>query len=518
MAEIEILIADSQTERKTRVAEALEAAGHGCVLAETGPIALDQALAHRPSVVVCENNLSMLDAVTLAEILRANPKTCEVRFLFLSGEPEGGLIGGIGDAALQPDCGAPEILDAVAGLLERQERVARIDGRADTQRDFSGVLSELCPAELLQLLHLRGAEGTLRLEPEDEGQGPQAGRIVIRAGEIDSATIGELSGEKALFRMLAWSSGCFAFEPGSVPGEPEMTTPTRSLLAEGLRQIDEWNRLAPSLPALDAPVRLRGATEDLPKILHPLTQEVLRLLDDHDRVSDVVDHCGYPDYQVLQTLHTLEERELIAFGHARVAPPNQLSGATVFSDAQARRLRTWAQNGLPRDAAVPDAKLLIVSASSVSVERFMRVLEKVPGAELSPRFERGEIGASDLELLARIDVDGDFGVDLIQLPSASSFAPLWPLAAHRGLGTILLLEPGVSESASQLAAVTETLVRRPGARTFHVVMLGEGERLSPEELRDNLSLIDEASLFLLPMASQKDPGSLLRTLFARIVP
>jgi hypothetical protein len=49
-------------------------------------------------------------------------------------------------------------------------------------------------------------------------------------------------------------------------------------------------------------------------------------------------------------------------------------------------------------------------------------------------------------------------------------------------------------------------------------MLSSGERLSPDELRDNLSLIDEASLFLMPIEPGKDPSSLLRSLFARIVP
>ena len=348
--------------------------------------------------------------------------------------------------------------------------------------------------------------------------GADEGRIVLRDGEIDSAWVGPLRGEKALFRMLAWREGCFSFVPGPVDGEPEMTTPTRSLLAEGLRQIEEWSRLAPDLPAREAPVRRCDDLAELPRILHPLTQEVLRLLDAHDRVGDVVDHCAYPDYQVLQTLHTLEERGLVSFGHARIAPSASLNTANLFNEAQSRRLRSWSQSGLTRDAAVPDAKLLVVAAQPLSVERFVGVLAKVPGVEVAPRFERGKVGARDLETVARVDVDGEFGIDLVHLPIDETFSPLWPLAAHRGLGTLILLDAGVGESAERLADVTETLVRRPGARTFHVVMLGEGERLSPEELRANLSLIDEASLFLLPIESSKDPGSLLRTLFARVVP
>ena len=50
------------------------------------------------------------------------------------------------------------------------------------------------------------------------------------------------------------------------------------------------------------------------------------------------------------------------------------------------------------------------------------------------------------------------------------------------------------------------------------MMLSAGDRLSPDDLRDNLSLIDDASLFLLPIDEDKDPSSVLRSLFARIVP
>ena len=66
--------------------------------------------------------------------------------------------------------------------------------------------------------------------------------------------------------------------------------------------------------------------------------------------------------------------------------------------------------------------------------------------------------------------------------------------------------------------MNETLVRHPEARSFNVVMLGEAERMAADDLRENLSLIDQASLFLLPVGSDKDSASLLRSLFARIVP
>ena len=170
------------------------------------------------------------------------------------------------------------------------------------------------------------------------------------------------------------------------------------------------------------------------------------------------------------------------------------------------------------DPAQVSVKLLVAAASASVSERFAGLLMKVPGAELSPRFERGQVGSDDLEVMARIDVDGDFGIDLVHLPSDESNRALWTFAAHRALGTIFLRDAQVGASSAGLAPIGAALGAEPGARTVHVVMLAPGERFSPDELRENLSLIDEASLFLLPMEPGKDPSSLLRSLFARIVP
>lgn len=83
-----------------------------------------------------------------------------------------------------------------------------------------------------------------------------------------------------------------------------------------------------------------------------------------------------------------------------------------------------------------------------------------------------------------------------------------------------LTEGLVDDEADQVqtcAAAGEALCGPPEARNFHGVMLAPGERLFPDDLRENLSLIDEASLFLLPIEPEKDPSSLLRSLFSRIV-
>lgn len=513
-----VLIADENTGRARRIATALEAAGHRCAVVPHGAAALEVALAEEPRVVVAQAALPLVESAKLAEILRANPRTRAARILFLGVDAgREGAIGGVGDETLPAGADTNDIHDAVERLVDRQRRIEALEERADSERELEGSLDELRPPELLQMLNVRRATGRLTLTPElEDGTSPD-GWILVSDGEIRAAGSGAARAEKALFRMLDWGVGDFHFEPCEVNESATITAPTRSVLAEGLRQLHEWNRLAPKLPPLESPVKLCVEQGELPETVHPLTREVLALLEQADRVGDVVERCTHPDYQVLRTLHTLAERGLVEIGRARLAPPEAPAHA-LFHEAQVRRLRAFAAQGLARDSAPPDGKLLLVAASDGVADQFAALLAKVPGAELSPRFERGEVGGADLESLARLDVDGDFAIDLIHLPREAGFEPLWRFAGHRALGTIFLLDARVGASAAGVAPIAEVLGTLPSARTFHVVLLAEGERLSPDELRDNLSLIDEASLFLLPIEEGKDPSSLLRSLFARIVP
>jgi len=512
-----ILIADGSPDRGERILRALEAGGHRARYAPQGAAALEIALSEPPRMIVVHADLPLVDAAKLAEILRANPRTRTVHFLVLGRDARRAGWASVGDEWLEESVALEAVVAAVGAMLERQARVERLDRGAHEASPLEGRLSDIRPAELLQMLHVRRTTGRLTIGTGDGGSAGPAAHVHLVAGEIQAAEIGGVRGEKALFRLLDRAEGGFRFEPGRCEAAAEIKVPTRLLLAEGLRQLDEWRRIAPKLPPVESPIRLRIARSELPPVLHPLTQDVLGLIEQASRVGDVIDQCSQPDYQVLRTLHTLAERGIVEFGRARIAPPESW-GQGLFSEAQCRRLRGFVQSEARGEGGLPDAKLLVVAASDVATARFAELLEKVPGAELAPAPSRGGAARRPLAPLGRIPVDGEFAIDLIQLPAEPVFAPLWSFAAHRALGTIFLRDARMGAGAIGLADVAAALGRQPGARTFHVVMMGEGERVSPDELRQNLSLLDSASLFLLPMDASKEPSSLLRSLFARIVP
>ena len=78
-----------------------------------------------------------------------------------------------------------------------------------------------------------------------------------------------------MFRLLGWSEGSFAFRPDAGRVATQITTPTRALLLEGMRQLDEGKRLRTQLPSRDAHVALKVRSGTLPSVVQPLTQEVL---------------------------------------------------------------------------------------------------------------------------------------------------------------------------------------------------------------------------------------------------
>jgi CheY-like chemotaxis protein len=512
-----VLVVDGDNGRGNRLLRECRAAGLECQLAPHGAAALEIALAEHPAVVVAQLNLPLVDALALAEIIRANPRTRTASFLFLGAGESIASRSAIGDRLLPGDTPPQVSVENIEQLFARQDRVDLVDSASREGEPVSGSLADLPLADLLESLLIQGGSGQLSLSRSvDDTEAGECASVVIRDGDVIQAHVGIVEGEKALFRLLTWCDGRYEFIPGESEQAQGILTPTRKLLLEGLRQIAEWDRLSTHLPPLASPVELTLSDADLPNIVHPLTQEVLLLLELYSTVGEVVDRCSFPDYQVLRTLNTLADREIVQLGRvADPAPPPAVeSKEPIFSETQVRRLRDWLKDSGARQVGPADAKLLVVASSNEGVRELARLLSEIPGFEPVPE---SELSSERLGKIGRLAVDDQLGIELINAPNDSRFESFLPVAGHAALGTLFLLDGCVSESAQRVARATEVLGRLPRVRMFHVVLLRKGERVGPDELRENLSLIDEASLFLLPIEDDKNPTSLVRSLFARVI-
>ncbi len=509
-----VLIADSNAARGRRLADACASRGMAPAQADSGAMALEMVLGELPDLVVASADLALIDARRLAEIVRANPRTQHVRFVLYGRDVTGGLAAGLFDEVLAPNTRESDVARRFEELLAHRARIDEVDRETSTEHQVRGKLSQIPLPDLLQVFQMNGRTGELELVRSEAGRRLERGRVLLREGNVVQAHAGpRVEGEKALFRLLAWRDGSFAFAPKPVTATARILTPTRALLLEGARQLDEWESMRGSLPPLGARVSLAVAKSELPNAVHPVTQEVLLVLEIYDRVRDVVDHCGYPDYQVLRTLRTLVERGLVEL--RREPDREDAEHGALFDAAQMRRLRDWIEGGRSHGSSPVSAKLLLASPDPDATRDFLRLLSGLPGVEVA---ETADLHADDVAELGHLAVGEGLGIDLVHLPAASAFAPAWPVLCHGALGTLLLLSQPVAEAEEALRPLLERLARLPEVRLFRVLLLRKGERVQTDQLQEKLSVLDSSSLFLLPLESGRDPISLLKTMLARVLP
>lgn len=129
-----------------------------------------------------------------------------------------------------------ELRDRV--LCEVTEVVNVAELQAAMQRPgFAGELVHLCPVELFQMLETGCKSGILTLQT-NRGEGT----FMISKGQVVTANFEEKDDAEAVFEVLRYNQGMFAFNPQDVTvRDPQITVSTTSLLMEGCRLLDEAN-------------------------------------------------------------------------------------------------------------------------------------------------------------------------------------------------------------------------------------------------------------------------------------
>ncbi|MDH3519717.1 MAG: DUF4388 domain-containing protein [Myxococcales bacterium] len=511
MSEI-VLIADADGERGRRIAAACRARGITTSVTTHGAAALEIALAESPVAMVAQVDLPLIDGPRLSEILHANPRTQAMGILFV-GDVNGSAPPRDAAGRVVPGHADPETIAHFVEALLSKRRAPRSRRASALDADAGGVEGELAQIslmELIELFHVNRKTGVVELQ-RGRGRRRETGRVYLRDGDIVQAAVGMVEGEKALYRMFAWDRGRFLFRSEEISVDAGIERPTRALLREGARHVKEWERLAVELPPKNAQVALKVARASLPNVLHPLTQEVLLTLEICDRVQDVLDRCSYPDYQVLRTLHTLIRRDMVELRQG--APRSENNGSSLFSSALAARLRDWIDQGRPRASAWPDAKLLMIASESAAMRTLIALLERIPGAEMSALAL-----APAVQPVARLPVDEEIGLELIEAPSARRFAPIWPLAAHGAVATVFVHSGSPAHSVEALRGAINQVCTLPRARVFHLLLQDKEREERVQALCERLSLFDDRSVFALSPEKAGDAVARLREILSQLLP
>src|SRR5262249_35212383 len=132
--------------------------------------------------------------------------------------------------------------------------------------------------------------------------------ILFDDGAIVHAACGEVSGLKALFRMLGWSRAFFRMLPREEPVSlVTIVAPSTNALMDGLVSLDEWNRFKDVVPPKDS--RLDEARGAAPRLetgeRTEAERDVLARAAKGTTVGAILEESPLPDADLAEAICTL---------------------------------------------------------------------------------------------------------------------------------------------------------------------------------------------------------------------
>jgi hypothetical protein len=172
---------------------------------------------------------------------------------------------------------------------------------------LEGKLSELSLSDFVEMTALGAKTGRLQVRDAD---GTVAGQLFFRDGRIVGADCGLFTGERAVYLLLRLRAGTFEFRSNVAAGNLNVTRPTSSLLLEGMRRVDELQRMRRRFP--DA-ARLSSRVGEASGGVEALVVGSLRGRDRtvKEVVSSLTDGGEAEEYEILAACEGLLDRRIM---------------------------------------------------------------------------------------------------------------------------------------------------------------------------------------------------------------
>jgi Domain of unknown function (DUF4388) len=333
--------------------------------------------------------------------------------------------------------------------------------------DFRGDLQQVSSVDLLQLLAMNRRSGTLSINTP-----AGAGEVRIKSGEIVDAVFRRLEREKALYRLLGETDGTFSFVSGTPLFLERIRTSTASLLMEGLRQLDETERLRAEL-GLDGTALLAIAPPG------PETSEaagrVLEALTTPRTLNELLDEVTIHDLAVLEALRRLLDEGLvrrIASSAVRVELADSERMAVLAALAK-RAVRSGYRGAARVVIAASMQRLVTLMHSTARIADAIVPTETVPAAPVPYALATLRLGEADVEIMG--------------LPLVEAYAPLWGLVLPGSAG-MARLEPTAADALDTACSIAAVPVLEAGA------LLRDGDEADPEQVAMLLRMLLEKAL------------------------
>ena len=421
-----ILIADPDAESVRGLMRALRERGYQLHAAPDGARALEIAVLRHPDLILFDETSRLLEARTFIQILRTNPRTEDIPVIVTGHGNDLERLRGFRDGYLRKPVNLDEVLSRLEQIFRRTEAARQLRGEAS---EIEGSLKQMGIADLLQILASNRRTGKIELSFAGA-----RGEILLGEGRPVNARIAGVEGEKALFRLLAWREGTFAFTPLPSAPSARIDRGMEDALLEGMRQADEGARVSERLPSRAAFLALAPGAQ-LPSELHPITQQVVQAAAEPLPLSELLDRCPATDFEVLAAVASLIEKGLLV----QVERRETADVTPLLHPAELHALRAKLVRGRQSIAAMGK---VLVAGHARAVGRFARALSRLPG--FSP--ERSGL-AHEFGALGHIALPDQLAIELLALPTDEAYRPLWRPFGAGAVVALILDETGLGLAA-----------------------------------------------------------------------
>ena len=439
-----ILIADPDREVLKDLGNAFHDRGYDVRAARDGSRALEKAILVHPDLVLFDDECPLIQPKKFIQILRSNPRTEHIPVIIMKGQDlDDAAMWGYREAVIRKPLNADEVLALVASIFRRiaTARQVREEGK-----EIEGSLGQISLVDLLQIFNLNRKTGLLELHCDD-----QNGLIYVHDGGVVHASVGRHNGEKALFRMLQWGDGTFAFIPEQVTGDLNIRRSTDMLLLEGARQADELVKLRAQLPADNVRLVVEDQTSKF-EGLHPVTQEILNLMEFYDTVGQLVDRAKVSDYEACRAIRTLLDKGVLRVVQQVIQPPDE---QPLLAHEELFELKVRMGERMFSNSKVTRGKVCMLAADKEYLREFVVALHKLSAFDLRDRLEAVKLGFGQL---GEFSLSENLTVQLMLLPLDPTMIPLWkPLGVAMG-GVVILHGSSEEMERYQLDVAVQRLV------------------------------------------------------------
>lgn len=173
--------------------------------------------------------------------------------------------------------------------------------------------------QFLIRLRLASEEQLFKALLAQEEKGRLIGSILVSDGilsEEDLRQALKAKAEETIYDLFLWPSGAFEFKEGEFPHDILITfeTPVTPVIMEGIRRVDEWQRIRTIFPTTELTFKVQGephASQD------PLDRQVLALAGTGKTMAEISLELRRSEFETAAIFFDLHARGLVAVDQIR---------------------------------------------------------------------------------------------------------------------------------------------------------------------------------------------------------